>query len=166
MDFELSASGALPFFASFLIYTIFSYKLVRENITGGELSSIKLSDIRWLKLLLRVVFSITTIWFITIILSYSPLPQFIYPLRYVTVFVAIGFAYWLGMSAYARQFKMSLNDVTDYNRVPSRIYFSNIEAEQFEQKLAGLMVTERLYLNPSLKVNILAEHMQFSEKQL
>ena len=166
MDFEASASGTLPFFASFLIYTIFCYRLVRENSTGGELSPFKLCDVKWLKTLLMVVFSITVIWFITIILSYSLLPQFIYPLRYVTILIAIGFAYWLGMSAYARQFKMSANDVFDYNKAPRKIYFSIIEAEKYEKRLSALMETKRFYLNPSLKVNILAEHMEISEKQL
>ena len=165
MNFETSVSGTLPFFGSFLICTIFCYRLVRENSSGAELSPLKLRDLKWLKTLLMVVFSITVIWFITIILSYSLLPQFISLLRYVTILIAIGFAYWLGMSAYARQFKMSANDVFDYNKAPKKIY-SILEAEKYEQRLSALMATERLYLNPSLKVNILAEHMEISEKQL
>jgi AraC-like DNA-binding protein len=165
MNFEAGSSATLPFFFSFLIYLGLSLKMVR-SADNQQLSGFKLKDVRWLKTLIVVLFLIVAIWLITIILNYLPVPQLVYPVRFVMALLAIGFAYWLGMAAYARQAKMSVDDLVEYHKIPAKAYFAEDEIERYQTQLLGLMETDRLYLNPALKLDVLSAKMALPEKQL
>ena len=74
------------------------------------------------------------------------------------------FAYGLGMSVYIRQVKMSAVDVEGYNKSPVKIYFSDAEANQYHGQLISLMEKEKFYLNPALKLDVLADKLAVSER--
>ncbi len=165
MNFEAGSSATLPFFCSFLIYLGLSFKMV-SSADSQQLSAFKLKDVHWLKTLIVVLFPIVAIWLITIILNYLPVPQLVYPVRFVMALLAIGFAYWLGMTAYARQAKMSVDDLVEYHKTPAKTYFADDEIKQYQTQLFELMETDRLYLNPALKLDVLSAKMALPEKQL
>ncbi len=162
--FQSGNTGNLPFFFSFVIYAALCFKMVRSNYLNLEVSTFKLTDIRWLKTLLHIIFYLLITWSITIILGYLQLPQLAGIIKYTMTLLAIGFAYWLAMSAYARQSKMSASDVVEYNKPPVKIYFSAIEAGKYSQRLISLMEDDRVYLNPALKLDFLAAQIGISEK--
>ncbi len=162
--FESGNSGNLPFFLSFVVYAVLCFKMVSDNSLNQEISAYRLKDIRWLKTLLHIIFYLVIIWSATIFLAYLPVPQLANWIKYTMTVLAIGFAYWLGMSAYIRQSKMSTGDVLEYNKPPVKIYFSNAEADDYHQQLVALMEVQQLYLNPALKLDFLADKIGISEK--
>ncbi|WP_184550529.1 helix-turn-helix domain-containing protein [Mucilaginibacter sp. FT3.2] len=168
MNYEASNLSTLPFFFSFLTYLSACYKiiLVSESNPNQNLSAFRLKDAKWLRTLIITLFPIVIIWLITIVLNYLPLPQLFYVIRYIMSLLAIGFAYWLGMAAYSRQAKMSVNDLAAYQKSPGKIYFSSDEAELYQKQLFVLMEKEQLYLNPALKLDLVADKIALSEKQL
>jgi AraC-like DNA-binding protein len=70
------------------------------------------------------------------------------------------------MATYTRQGKMTFADVAEYNKPPVKIHFTAAEAEKYQQQLQTLMNTAQLYLNPALKLDVLAGRLMISEKLL
>ena len=166
MDFESGNTSTVPFFISFVIYAAICFKMVNSNRRNEYLSSFKLKDINWVRTLLIVLFYIIIIWLISIVLSFLPLTQLFYTIRYCMNLLAIGFAYWLGMTAYIRQGQMSTADLLEYNKAPVKILFSDDEACKYQNRLIALVETDQLYLNPALRIDLLAEKIALSEKQI
>jgi len=107
MNYDATSLSELPFFFSFLIYLSMCYTIIRLGKHNQDLSAFKLKDFKWLRILIVALIPIVIIWLIAIILNHSPLPKYFYlnGYRYLTVLLAIGYVYWLGMAAYARQAK-------------------------------------------------------------
>ncbi|MDB5018138.1 MAG: hypothetical protein JWQ84_2970 [Mucilaginibacter sp.] len=164
--FESGNSGNLPFFFSFVIYSAVCFKMVHDNYFNKEISAYKLKDIKWLKTLLYTIFSLIIIWSITIFLAYLSLPYLADCLKYTTTILAIGFAYWVGMSTYMRQTKMSIDDVVEYNKPSVKVYFSDNDVIKYQRRLVTLMEIEEIYLNPVLKLDFLADKLGISEKSI
>ena len=166
ITFESGNLSGVPFFFSFIIYSALSYKLLYNSNPNQEVSEYKIKDIEWLNNLVHVIFCLVAIWAFTIILSFLPLPQLTGWIKYTMTVLAIAFAYWLGMTAYIRQSSMSEIDVLEYNKPRGKIYFSEVEAQMYRQRLIDVMETKLLYLNPTLKLDNLANELSVSEKSL
>jgi AraC-like DNA-binding protein len=162
--FPSTNSGELPFFLSIVIYSAWCFKLLHHNRLNEQTSAYWLKDIKWLKKLFHFVFAIIAVWTVIFILAYFDLPTPRWVMKYTTIVLVVGFAYWLGMSAYVRQSKMSIVDVETYNQSPVKIYFSDAEAEKYTRQVILLMEQERLFLDPALKVDVLAIKLKISEK--
>ncbi len=77
------------------------------------------------------------------------------------------FVYWLGMVAYLRQRKMDGTELLEYNQKLAKPYFNDAEAALYQQQqLIQLMGTDKLYLNPQLKLETLAEKLAIPEKAI
>jgi AraC-like DNA-binding protein len=163
--FEQSNFSNLPSFISFIVYAALCYKMVVDNQSGSQLQTFKLRDLRWIKNLLHLLFSLTFIWLITIIIGFASAGHS--PWNFYLLYIPLVlFIYWLGISAYLRQAKMTPVDILDYNKPAVKIYFSEAEADIYQSKLIHLIETERLYLDPLLKLDILATKLSLPEKNL
>jgi AraC-like DNA-binding protein len=151
----------MPSFCSFAIYTGLCYQMVRSELRNTQLSAYKMADVKWLKKLIHLVCILIIIWLITIVWSYVSGWN-----RYFLYIPSTVFIYWLGMSTYFRQSKMTESDVEEYNKPPLKIYFSDDEAQHYNKQLIGLMETEQLYLNATLKMDVLAERLTLNERSI
>jgi len=59
---------------------------------------------------------------------------------------------------------MSVDDLAAYQKAPVKIYFSPDEAGLYRNQLFILMERDQLYLNPALKIDLVAEKLALSEK--
>ena len=166
MIFESGNSAVLPFFVSLVIYSVLCFKIVNANRSNQQVSTYKLTDLKWLRILLQVTFSLLIVWSGTILLSFLNLPQLAIWVRYTMPVLAVIFVYWLGMSAFVRQSKMAKADVLEYNKPAVKSLFSDEETDKYSRQLIALMETDKLFLNPSLKVDILAGMLGLPEKHL
>jgi AraC-like DNA-binding protein len=151
----------LPALCSLLIYTGLSYNLIHKVLQHTEPSTHKLKDLKWLQAFLYAEFALIIIFMAGIILTLISSWN-----NYFLFIPAISLVYWLGMATYFRQAKMSFTDVTEYNKPPVKIHFTITEAEKYRQQLYTLMNTDLIYLNPALKLDILAGRLMISEKLL
>jgi AraC-like DNA-binding protein len=147
-----------------LIYTILSYRLVLRYADSPEVSAYKLKDVKWLKTLLKIMMVLIGVWAFTIFLNnnYPESQAWNYYFMYIPI---LAYVYWLGMSTYMRQRKMSADEIVEYNNIPVKNYFSDDTAEQYTTRLLALMQNEKPYLNPQLKVDDLAAKLVIPEKQ-
>ncbi|MDB5146552.1 MAG: Helix-turn-helix protein [Mucilaginibacter sp.] len=145
----------IPTLISLITYSAVSYRITGNAIKNTELTAYKLADLKWLRMLIYFIFALTAVFFINIIWRWS---------NYFLFIPAIGFAYWLGMATIMRQSKMSTGDVQEYNKPPARIHFTAAEAAKYQQQLIVLMEQERIYLDPGLKLDVLADKLSLPEK--
>jgi len=157
--FNKSIISDLPTLISMVVYIGLSYRMVSNSMGDTAPSSYKLADLKWLKKLLRLVIVLTGIFLVTILLTFVSVWN-----NYVLYLAGTLFTYWLGMSAYIRQNKMSQEDVLEYNKAPAKIYFAGEDAEIYTRQLINLMEVDNIYLNPQLKLDLLAKKMSLSEK--
>lgn len=61
---------------------------------------------------------------------------------------------------------MSESEVLEYTGKPVKVHFSQEEADQYQQQLIRLMIADRIYLNPLLKVDSLAVKLCIPEKSV
>jgi AraC-like DNA-binding protein len=147
---------------SMIIYLIISYRLINKNKINQETSSFKLADVKWLKSLLIVLFGLSLLWFFTIIAKNIFNINWGYYLVFIPVII---FIHWLGFKAYLRQSSMAPVDIEVYNK-PVKVYFSDEEKSAYSKRLDHLMTVEKLYLDPLLKLDDLAEKLGLPEKQV
>lgn len=157
--FNKSIISDLPTLISMVVYIGLSYRMVSNSMGDTAPSSYKLADLKWLKKLLRLVIVLTGIFLVTILLTFVSVWN-----NYVLYLAGTLFTYWLGMSAYIRQNKMSQEDVLEYNKAPAKTYFAGEDAEIYTRQLINLMEADNIYLNPQLKLDLLAKKMSLSEK--
>jgi AraC-like DNA-binding protein len=157
--FNKTIISDLPTLVSMVVYVGLSYRMVSNLIGNTELSAYKLADLKWLKKLLRLVILLTGVFLVTILLTFVSVWN-----NYVLYLSGTLFTYWLGMSTYIRQNKMKSADVLEYNKAPAKIYFADEDAEKYSRQLIGLMEIDNIYLNPQLKLDILADKLSLSEK--
>jgi AraC-like DNA-binding protein len=115
--------------------------------------------LKWLKNLLHLVFALSAIFLLTILLAFVSSWN-----NYLLYIPATLFTYWLGMATYIRQSKMKAADVVEYTNVPAKIYFTEAHADQYHHQLICLMEKEQIYLNPLLKLDLIAGKLSLSEK--
>ena len=151
----------LPALCSLLIYAGLSYSHIRKTLQNTEPSAYKLRDLQWLKTFLYAEFALIAVFMTVIILTLVSSWN-----NYLLFIPAISLVYWLGMITYARQGKMTFTDVAEYNKPPVKIHFTMAEAQKYQQQLYMLMKADQLYLNPALKLDVLAGKLMISEKLL
>lgn len=110
--------------------------------------------------MLYLLFSLIGVFTFTILLSIAT-GIWNYYLLYLVV---TGFVYWLAMSAYIRQSKMTQSDISTYNKAVAKQYFSEEDAQKYLGSLLSIVEKERLYLNPVLKIDDLAEKLSINER--
>lgn len=159
--FHQTVLNNLPSFFSLLIYSGASYYMMGGELKDPAISVYKVTDLKWLKNLLLLIFALISFWLITILFSYVSGWN-----NYILYIPATVFIYWLGMSAYLRQSKMSENDILEYNKPPTKVYFSDDEADKYHRQLIALMETGRFYLNPVLKLDFLAGQLALNERSI
>ena len=157
--FNKSIISDLPTLVSMVVYVGLSYRMVNNSMVDTAPSAYKLADLKWLKKLLRLVIVLTGIFLVTILLTFVSVWN-----NYVLYLAGTLFTYWLGMSAYMRQNKMSQADVLEYNKAPAKIYFADEDAKKYARQMVSLMEVDNIYLNPQLKLDLLAKKMSLSEK--
>jgi len=157
----------IPAFCSLVIYAAATYKLVSGHEEIKELSTHKQADIRWIKRLVQLIGGLIAIWLVSIITgSVLPISQLEPWFHYCLYIPAIVFVYWLGMTVYKRQSLMNKDEIQEYAKQPVKTYFKEDEANGFYNQLKELMVSDSLYLNSGLKVDMLAARLSISEKSL
>lgn len=147
---------------SMVIYLIISYRLINKNNINQETSTFKLADVKWLKSLLIVLFSLCLLWFVLIVAKNILNINWGY---YVLFIPAIIFIHWLGFKAYLRQATMAPIDIEIYNK-PTKVYFSDDEKNEYSKRMDQLMNGDRMYLDPLLKLEDLAAKLSLPEKQV
>ncbi|WP_157799021.1 helix-turn-helix domain-containing protein [Mucilaginibacter auburnensis] len=162
--FNVYLSDNLPLFISLLTYSILSYRLVRKHEAGASASTYKLKDIKWLKNLLRLFLSLVVLFAASLILNMQPIAnrdEFTNAIFFIPL---TGFTYWLSISSFLRQGKMTPDDVVTYNKVPARVYFSDEDAARHGAQLLALMIKDKPYLDPLLKLDTLAARLNITER--
>ncbi|SHM02082.1 helix-turn-helix domain-containing protein [Mucilaginibacter sp. OK098] len=157
--FNKTIISDLPTFFSMVIYSALSYRMVRRSMKAPELSAYKLADLKWLRNLLYMVFALAAVFLVNILLAVVSSWS-----NYLLYIPATLFIYWLGMATYIRQSKMKTADVMEYTKLPAKIYFTEEHADLHHQQLISLMETEQIYLNPLLKLDVVADKLSLSEK--
>lgn len=155
----------LPGFISCSIYCSLTYRIVRAHLKSKELSVYKLTDLKWIGKLMQLLSVLLTLWLITIIIDFFPGKVPVYSwTRYLLGLPAIVFVYWLGIAIFLRQNKMDFQELEAYNKKVTKVYLSPLEADHFGQKLHQLMQDEKLYLDPLLKLDVIASKLSIQEK--
>lgn len=160
--FNAYLSDNLPLFISLLAYTSISYRLVKKHEANA--SSYKQKDIKWLKNLLRLFWCLVVLFATSTILSIQPITnrdEFTNAIFFIPL---AGFIYWLSISSFLRQNKMTPDDVVTYNKVPARVYFSDEDAARHGAQLLELMTKDKPYLDPLLKLDTLAARLNITER--
>ena len=153
----------LPAFISLVIYSALCCKMVYQNRNNRQLSAHKVTDVKWLKNLLYLLFAMTAVWLMGIIGGIFPkvMELWNFYILYIPIVMAI---YWLAVAAYVRQSKMETAEIFAYNKPPVRIYYKDVQANEHHQQLIFMMEYDKAYLNPQLKLDIVAERLKVSEK--
>jgi len=153
----------MPFIFSMIIYTALSYKLVQDSV-NQEFSVQKFVAVKWLKNIIHIVFTLLAIWVVSIILSFLLKHNSVESDNLIMPLLTIVFAYGLGMVAYIRQGKMSAGDVLEYNKPPVKIYLSDDDAHKYCQQLITFMEADKMYLNPAIKLDLVANKLFVPER--
>lgn len=164
--FDVHPLSNLPTALSLISYSALSYLVMNKDQANTSLSVYKLSDIKWLKNLLHLFLGLTLLFIITIVINLGHFAHgrdFINCIFFVPL---IAFTYWLGISTYLRQSKMSAAEIVTYNKVPAKVYFSEHDATVYEEKLTELMTKDHLYLDPLLKLDTLARRLNITERAI
>jgi AraC-like DNA-binding protein len=164
--FDVNTISNLPTALSLIIYSVVSYQAMRKDQANTSVSAYKLTDIKWLKNLLRLFFGLIILFIITIVINFSPFthkPDFI---NYIFFLPLMCFTYWLGITTYLRQSKMRPDDIVTYNKVPAKVYFSDEDAAAYYKQLVDLMMNDHLYLDPLLKLDTLATRLKITERAI
>ena len=165
--FSFNSLALIPAFLSLVVYSLVTYKMVTNHIDDKNLSTYKKADLKWVKMLVQIVAVLILIWFISILVGYIfPIPDMEPWFHYCLYIPAIVFVYWLGMMVYKRQRIMTKDEMLEYIKQPVKAYFKEEEASGYYNQLKELMVTDSLYINPVLKVDMLAARLSIPEKGL
>lgn len=157
----------LPALISFACYTAVTYKMVNRQLAEPTLSAYKQADLRWVKNLLHLMSALMMIWITSIVAGYASTGGAEAPWTYYMLyFPAIVFVYWLGMATYRRQGKIPEVDIPAYTAKQAKAYFSETDAGHYLEQLTRLMETDRIYLNPLLKVDDVANKLSVPEKTI
>lgn len=149
--------------ASMAVYIIISYRLIINTAVDKEASVVKLTDIRWLKKMLLCLFGLFVLWIVVILIKTIFKTNWEHPLLFIP---AIGFVHWLGFKTYLRQAHLAPAEIEVYNKPASTAaYFTEKELTDYSIIIYQLMDTEKLYLNPLLKLEDVAVKLQLPVKQ-
>ena len=152
----------LPSFFSLLIYSIVCCRLILHHLSDPSLSVYKLADLKRARNIIYVFFGVIAVWLITILrFVYS------YAWNYYILYIPVTmFIYWMGMVTYRRHSGMTVQEIFDYQKPQAKEYFTNSEANIYINQLIHLMESEKIYLDPSLKMDILAGKLSLSERSI
>lgn len=165
--FGFNSLALIPAFLSLVIYSFVTYKMVLGHINDKELSAYRKADLKWVKMLVQIVSVLILVWFVSILAGFIfPIPDMEPWFHYCLYIPAIVFVYWLGMMVYKRQRIMNKDEMLDYIRQPVKAHFKEEEASGYYDQLKELMVADSLYMNPVLKVDMLAARLSIPEKGL
>ncbi|UOE47466.1 helix-turn-helix domain-containing protein [Mucilaginibacter sp. SMC90] len=159
--FQHSVIFDLPVLISLLAYSIVSYTIVARASKNEGIDTFRRDDLKWLRTFLYLIFALIAILFISV--SITALPAWNKPYLYLPAIVMV---YYLGMRLLIRQKRMTNEDVIAYNRPQPKSHFAATDAGEYQRGLIALMESEKLYLNPALKVDLVAARLGISEKQL
>ncbi len=165
--FGFNGLALIPAFLSLVIYSFVTYKMVLGHIHDKELSAYRKADLKWVKMLVQIVSVLILVWFVSILAGFIfPIPDMEPWFHYCLYIPAIVFVYWLGMMVYKRQRIMNKDEMLDYIKQPVKAHFKEEEASGYYDQLKELMVADSLYMNPVLKVDMLAARLSIPEKGL
>jgi len=159
--FQHSIVFDLPLLISLLAYSIASYKIVMHASKNPGLDTYRLNDLKWLRTFLYLVFVLTGLVFISA--AISALPGWNKVFLYLPAIILV---YYLGMRLIIRQKKMTDEDMAAYNKPQPKTHFANDDARAYQGRLIAIMEIDKLYLNPTLKVDTVAARLGIPEKQL
>jgi AraC-like DNA-binding protein len=164
--------GQFPFttlaaFISLVVYSTVTYSMILRHQKTSSLSQSKMRDIKWVKSLLNFTLAFAALWLSSIIVALINPGVIFNPLdHYILYIPAVLFVYLLGMAAYQRQNRMSVTELAEYTAKPTKTYFTPAEALRHQEQLTLLMVNEKVFLNPLLKVDDVATMLSIPEKAL
>ncbi|MGN6638961.1 MAG: helix-turn-helix domain-containing protein [Mucilaginibacter sp.] len=151
----------LPVLASLSIYSIVCLRMIRNQLSDTNQSAYKLADLKRARNIVYMIIAQTAGLLVTIVLySYTLVWSY-----YIIFIPATIFIYWTGMAIYKRQSNMTAQDVLEYAK-PSKVYFTDEEASCHKSKLICLMETDKIYLNSSLKMDMLADKLSLTERSI
>ena len=152
---------------SVFAYSIITYRDIDKYSKQTLLSTNKIKELKWVKNLLRFIFVFIAIWIFSFIVNTA----FAYSImslwdHYILYIPAIVMVYLLGMAAYSRQNQMLAHEKAECIQKPIKIYFTGDEALNYKRQLTHLMISDRIFLNPLLKVDDVAVSIAISPKGL
>lgn len=157
----------IPAFFSLVIYFGASYQMISKQFGDGELSIHKKVNLEWVKMLIKLLGVLIAIWFAALITGFIFPKSDLEPwLHYFLFIPAIVFVYWLGMVIYKRQSLINKIGIADNVKQPVKNYFKEDEASRYYDELKRMMVADNLFMNPTLKVDMLATRLSIPEKAL
>ena len=152
--------GRFPFctyfgWISLIVYSIITYLTIVRYEKSNTLSKAS-KNIAWVKSIIYCTFLLAVIWLFSIVVN-SGFSKSVLALwdHYILYLPLLVFIYLLAMAAWRRE---------NNNQKTGRQYFN--EADKHIKELLLLMESERIYLNPLLKVDDVASSISISEKAL
>jgi AraC-like DNA-binding protein len=151
---------SLIFTAAYVYAARQIFKNFRHN--SSKNSNDKLLIIKWLAIFFNFIYCILIAWAFSLFANYflPDLPYFSY--YYPTEIVLVIFLYWLGFTGY-HQLKLIANLPKNERLIKE---FSEIDRKKYLELLQNAMGKEKLYLDNSLTVNKLANHLKISAKTI
>jgi len=147
----------------FLIKAIRLFKKQQIQISGSQPSAEQTLATKWTRILLIAMTLIATVWALTIfssVLFNITRLAFFAPIEIILVI----FVYWIGLRGYQQTRVVYVNE-----QKAAKTYVDSIdpdEAEKCIRLLKDAMDTDKLYLDPELTVNKLADHLSISPKMI
>jgi len=145
----------------FLIKAIRLFRTEQIQAPGSQPSAERALAAKWTRALLIAMTLIATVWALTIfssiLFNISSL-AFFAPIEIILVI----FVYWIGLRGYQHTRVVYVNE-----QKAAKTYVDNIDREEAEKCIRLLkhtMETDKLYLDPELTVNKLADHLTISPK--
>ncbi len=138
-----------------------AFKAKNNGAFNGQANNFK-----WLQQFIRVFSVFQTIWFVFLIPYVIPkysnklLDKFDWYPVYVPLAIMI---YWLGIKGYAMS---QAENIAVKKSVAVGSALSSATINQTIASLKKAMIDEKLYLNPNLNLNILAEHTAITQKTI
>ncbi|HEY9003384.1 MAG TPA: helix-turn-helix domain-containing protein [Mucilaginibacter sp.] len=152
----------LPVLLSLSAYSIACLRMIRSQLAVDSQSAYKLADLKRARNIVYMIIAQTIGLLITVILY-----TYTYVWSYYIIFIpATIFIYWTGMAIYQRQSHMTAEDVLEYVKPIPKVYFTDEEANTYKSKLIYLMETDKVYLDPSLKMDMLADKLLLTERSV
>ncbi|HVV56401.1 MAG TPA: helix-turn-helix domain-containing protein [Mucilaginibacter sp.] len=152
----------LPVFISLSVYSVISYGMIRRRLSDKQQSVYKQADLKRARNIIYVMAALAFGLLITMLIyAYSSVWDY-----YIIYIPATLFIYVTSMAIYRRHSHMTTEDILEYNKPIGKVYFTGAEAVDYSYRLNQLMEFEKIYLDPLLKMDMLAEKLSLTERSV
>lgn len=146
----------IPRWISLTVYLWFTYKSMRQQSTGQTEEQQQTNQ--WLKQFIQLFLVFQAIWFAYLVPYIIPATRqaLIDAVDWYPIFIPLAvMIYWLGLKGYLGNYKPLVSNSPKIAGAVSSL--PDVSITRFIDRLQQLMELEKLYLDPSLTVNTLAQ---------